>query len=107
MSKHTPGPWRFHRAGVSAGYGLHGTYICDLVTSPREYDDYYDSSKEGIRKANGALIAAAPDMLEALKVTRAKVASLGPDGACGPVYTRYQDWLSLINAAIAKAEGLS
>lgn len=50
------------------------------------------------------LIAAAPDLLEALRITRGNVASLGPAGALEP-YAPYRVWLAMIDDAIAKATG--
>ena len=55
-------------------------------------------------EANVRLIAAAPDLLEALQITRGNIASLGPAGALTP-YTSYQEWLAMVDAAIAKALG--
>lgn len=54
--------------------------------------------------ANARLIAAAPDLLEALQITRGNIASLGPSGALTP-YTPYQEWLAMVDAVIAKATG--
>ena len=58
MSKHTPGPWtadRTHDDVVMVDAGS-GSAICDV------YGDY-----SGEREANAALIAAAPEMLAALR----------------------------------------
>lgn len=55
-------------------------------------------------EAEARLMAAAPELLEALKITRGNIASLGPAGALTP-YTSYQEWLAMVDAAIAKATG--
>ncbi|CAB4122389.1 hypothetical protein UFOVP37_8 [uncultured Caudovirales phage] len=65
MSKHTPGPWampdsgqgRISKVGANGGWdGLIATADCG---------DYARSRSEGL--ANARLIAAAPELLEALK----------------------------------------
>ncbi len=65
MSKHTPGPWampdsgqgRISKVGANGGWdGLIATADCG---------DYARSRDEGL--ANARLIAAAPDLLEALR----------------------------------------
>lgn len=43
-------------------------------------------------------------MLEILRTSRGNVASLGPAGALGPVYTPYRVWLAELDSAIALAE---
>jgi hypothetical protein len=52
-----------------------------------------------IAEAKHTLIAAAPEMLEALKISRGNVASLN---AAHPAI--WGEWLKMIDAAIAKAE---
>lgn len=47
-----------------------------------------------------ALIA---ELLRAVRISRGNVASLGPAGALGPVYAPYEQWLAMLDAAIAKA----
>lgn len=56
---------------------------------------------------DAATIAAAPEMLKMLRITRANVASLGPAGGLAdlPVYACYRVWLEHLDAVIAKAEG--
>lgn len=59
MSKHTPGPWEIDEANpemVTAGE----YYICDCD------GDFYQDLEQSEYEANACLIAAAPDMLEAL-----------------------------------------
>lgn len=65
MNEYTPGPWSIGNANIKdeAEVGIHGPgeyglIICDLQS------DGYD---EKTQKANAALIAAAPDLLEALE----------------------------------------
>ena len=92
MSAHTPGPWQYlpgdedeETCGLIVGKTA---WVCDFVSDPIE--------------ANARLIAAAPDLLEALK-EMVEIAELTigwfstPPNANGP--------LIQARAAIAKAEG--
>ena len=115
MSKHTPGPWamtdypehvritiaapwsRRVRAETSDTFGSYlGAHICEL-----EYTSTGVATREQAR-ANAALIAAAPALLDAL---RAIVEEAGPmfglDDRPGSVNTMSR----LARAAIAAAEG--
>ena len=56
-----------------------------------------------VNDANAALIAAAPDLLAALKTTEQSLSGLGWDSATYPGGT--QPLLAAIRAAILKAEG--
>jgi hypothetical protein len=76
MSKHTPGPWTFD-IGVK-GYHVYDAELCTVCTA-RE-------------KQTARLIAAAPDLLAALKEI-SRCAAI-PD-----------EWLVPVRAAIQKAEG--
>lgn len=57
MSKHTPGPWQVVSGGISVD-GADGSLICSMTEykkpTPRQ-------------QANARLIAAAPELLEAVK----------------------------------------
>lgn len=85
MSKHTPGQWRNHGSHVYAGQkwivGCNSPYVSD-----REAE------------ANARLIAAAPEMLEALKSVIADLELLGKITGETP------DTYGQINSAILKAE---
>lgn len=50
---------------------------------------------------NAEKIAAVDGLVNALQVSRANVASLGPAGALAHVFTPYRDWLAAIDAALA------
>lgn len=89
-NKHTPGPWHVgkdHEAGISKGYfvGGGGCVRANMV------------GPAGNQEANARLIAAAPDILEAL---RQMVANAEADGKT------YRSCYTQAVAAIAKAEGL-
>lgn len=110
MSRHTPGPWRIgnHRGfnadhiqavrdpdeekSICNVYGiyLHST-VGDVANEPR--------CAEGL--ANARLIAAAPDLLAALKQVRGKIDKEIRRG--GGIFADAE--LRYIDAAIAKAEG--
>ena len=83
MSKHTPGPWTFvHEGGIDGGYFIDAKE--DVVVLPRGR----------LNEADARLIAAAPDLLAALKA----------------VMEAAEKWSPAIDqgrAAIAKAEGTS
>lgn len=99
-AKHTPGPWKFETVRTSCG-------LCHTVgpfPSPKSwrqdkpshacvYDDYPPDGGSPELVANARLMAAAPDMLAALKAVRAHM----PD---------YPDtiWQN-VDEAIARAEG--
>ena len=97
MNKHTPGPWRLNENNnwktnpfsvTVRKFGVHGTTIANIPTRmtvpPQE------------QQANARLIAAAPDLLEALQTL--------PQG---PLYTddEINLWVEKASAAIDKATG--
>jgi hypothetical protein len=89
-TKHTPGPWR--AKGVNFGY----TH-CDVLGCPHPIDggDYAPICRADTPE-NARLIAAAPELLEALEAIKA-------DWAQG--YGASLKTEALIDAAIAKAKG--
>ena len=95
MGGHTPGPWAvtpdsFVMAGSRPSIG-----VARIITHAQEF------------VANARLIAAAPDLLEALK----RMGYQGRDGWCfccdidGEESARHQGSCKIARAAIAKAEG--
>ena len=60
MSKHTPGPWTYHICRDTSTARIEAKGGCEVVGSTVGY-----SSEEC--EANAKLIAAAPDLLEALE----------------------------------------
>lgn len=95
-TKHTPGPWRVDtgqlvNCGPTSRYlyvSAHGKSLCNFL-----HDHPSDSDV-----ANFNLIAAAPELLEALKDARRYVADYACDNPNHPT-------LAKVDAAIAKAEG--
>jgi len=112
--QHTPGPWWVERrvgdaSQVNARHRGEGSSYC--VASINHWEGDAD-------RANARLIAAAPDLLEALKrLARAYVSTMesGRDrivslgGDCDPVdvMERGDPYLRIAREAIAKAEGRS
>lgn len=92
MSKHTSGPWRTHLTD--------DTLVIDAVGVPVATMDgnYIDGSHSNI-EANARLIAAAPDLLEALE----KILVSDREGY--PNCNLFSDDLARAKAAIAKAKG--
>lgn len=91
MSKHTPGPWRIVNSPRSSSLEVYAgdTAICEL----------WRRADRAAEHATAKLIAAAPDLLAALK---ALMPILDNDG---PLVAAYADIGPLVRAAIAKAEG--
>jgi len=95
MSKSTPGPWQIwpgNISSVSVRGGPNAFAVCACRLKGPDGRTTGDTIREG--KADARLIAAAPDMLEALRVI-----ALHP----------YSDpaLIKIARAAIAKAEGVS
>jgi hypothetical protein len=109
MSGHTPGPWK------ACGCGKCGQVSCsDHPVCKVERGDWGDSAEmvyghipieEG--DANARLIAAAPDLLEALKCVEWVMSGSGPRfcSDCGHDRSRGHAKGCSVAAAIAKAEG--
>lgn len=101
-TRHTPGPWRVGRT--------HGAVVTDVehpgVWSDEENKQGYGGFLvcESVRsQANANLIAAAPDLLAALKKTRTQAYGAIVASGSDPEYAAIA--VSDADAAIAKAEG--
>jgi len=101
---HTPGPWGFDvikdEAGIPDEYVVYGNHPSDLD----EIADIKYSEVEGRQRANAALIAAAPELLEALKVAREWMGSDAPKYQNGAHVLK--DAQKLVDRVISKAEGV-
>jgi len=99
MSKHTPGPWStccLDRCPHHVYGSNHDEVICDLLHNEPNcygYDKYSGIVTIDQRQANARLIAAAPDLLEALE-------NLENDDNSIPSHA----W-DMMQSAIAKAKG--
>ena len=96
-SKHTAGPWVASRFGFQVLTGDSWSVICTLKNGA-EWEDrrgkYVPNYEWQNQEANARLIAAAPEMLAALKKARVAIATHSPDPT---------EPLEEIDAAIAKA----
>lgn len=94
---HTPGPWRWEHVSCYHNLvGADGTTVCDDGSACSEYPPTID-----VNGPNARLIAAAPEMLQALKALishPAVLAVLAPRESLGSL-------LALAEGAIRKAEG--
>lgn len=99
MAKHTPGPWVVEEnSSPPLIWGNDYEKPVAEVELHRSYADYVD----GEAQANARLIAAAPDMLEALENLVAKYNAM-QDGNIGAQLTNGDFFAA--RAAIAKAKG--
>ncbi len=97
MSKHTPGPWKYSTEPQPNGcpiIGAQGLMIAMLAHTVKQAD------QRETALANARLIAAAPELLEALRV-----AALALAHATETVPVVYDDDYNRVSAAIAKAVG--
>lgn len=105
MSKHTPGPWKIDGPkAMNIQCNIHRVINDDRFPAAfvPAWDQPAPGEEDGTEeaRANARLIAAAPDLLEALKALRDAVeASKKMNGR------EYIDLGIQVNAAIAKAEG--
>jgi len=97
-NKHTPGPWKANEFGgivyINASFK---NYSHCIATVHDLCDGKNNDELKAHKPANINIIAAAPDMYEALKVAREMISALTPDFV--------SHGLTLIEQAIAKAEG--
>lgn len=94
MNKHTPGPWEMRRDGYVYSVAT-GERVCSPHSTLPDSKKVSDQLKN--LKQNARLIAAAPDLLEALK-------RMVLDGNCSDKNYRALA-LEQARTAIAKAEG--
>jgi len=110
MSKHTPGPWTYnilpfksyHRVPEISIYNADGQEFIR-----QSYDTYSDQAM--LSEGDACLIAAAPDMLEALEYTRSTMSDVCTLNGCTCKEYGWQHddpkAIAMIDAAIAKAKG--
>ncbi len=109
MSAHTPGPWSYEvRMSNGNGWSEPRQFveICAAGAMVAWYDttsvEFPDSATN---EANARLIAAAPDLLHALKVLYAEYKQLADSGDAGSRRLEEQEEGQITLAAIAKATG--
>ncbi len=114
MSTHTPGPWQLHKSDDTLVIGSDCREVAEacgdyteeaerpVLQRLVEYLDHHGRRME----ANARLIAAAPDLLSALKDARESIEALANMVSDATQFRQdVSDDLARINAAIAKAEG--
>lgn len=95
MSKHTPGPWIYDEAASEIGAETDNGAMTTIATMTDWFPEYYQE-----RYANARLIAAAPDLLEALQEIAAP-ACMAMNSA-----DRVEAFRDIARAAISKATGI-
>lgn len=107
MSAHTPGPWEAGRPGHGSIYAAYSNDATGSIIAMCQHDLVVRSHGEMV--ANAHLIAAAPDLLEAVKAF-----ILADNGSLNgkPIawseerlQAAYQIAKDALNAALAKAKG--
>ena len=102
MSNHTPGPWAVDR-DPRPRMSWNNHIVSEKDPDQRICFMTHDGTKENERgQANASLVAAAPDLLHALKELMAAV-----KGEPAMNNHKYDGVGIVVNAAIAKAEGRS
>jgi hypothetical protein len=104
--KHTPGPWRWANPGEELGgyntelstlFGPDEIVVCNFGDS----ETYYPTEGEEPREADKMLIAAAPDLLDALEWAMDRIGYSKRTES----NSTYCDQVDKARAAIAKAKG--
>ena len=105
-TKHTPGPWKYNH-GLTYFRKAHRLIKTELVVGAKGewvaavINDYEDGTPVKVQQANARLMAAAPELLEALEAVEAWWFNGETDANVHmPHHVE-----SMIRAAIAKAKG--
>ena len=100
---HTPAPWQIEWNAAQGGEGHYITDSKDMVELSRIAAVLFHDDADGETRANARLIAAAPQLLEALQTTAANLRSW--KAANGGGIKTFDSRLEVVEEAIAKAEG--
>ena len=98
MSKHTPGPWKLGSVQKTVAWQIEsngGEHVCELDANE---PDYFGPQHND---ANAVLIAAAPEMLDALELAKKELARV----YIGANRQVRQETFNTIQQAINKASG--
>jgi len=102
MTKHTPAPWTYHISdNCQSEFEIHGD-CCQIGTVER-WDGDDDEEVMAEAEANAQLIAAAPELFDAL---RELVARDRAEAAASGFEDTEMTWLEDARRAIAKATGV-
>ena len=106
-SKHTPGPWNVYRKSDAAPNDL--PWVAATGNRVLAFVAYESILKDDLARAdaNARLIAAAPDLLETLKLFVSEYVELVESGDAGFWDAETEEKVKQARAAIAKAEGRS
>lgn len=98
MNKHTPGPWTRFANSIKSRKA-----DCVVVRLPALTDCFGDETPEQIARwdADAYLIAAAPELLEALEQVLGIIAMSDRDGGCTITHEMQASWEKLL----AKSKG--
>lgn len=114
MSKHTPGPWRVEiekekRFDSRTGEPTHGLTWHKIKDGELSVTCFVETGLglSDAEKSNIRLIAAAPEMLEALEVVKECLASIDVDVMGRSCRQEFEKAEAYIDDAIAKARGES
>ena len=99
QSQHTPGPWV-----VTDAPDAYGNAVFSVMTVD-EYSYIYRGLASAYGEANANLIAAAPDMLEALEGISVQLAAMDWENSANWNATCRENAFLLIDNAITKAKG--
>ena len=94
---HTPAPWHFKKLAMHDG-----GHVVMFTAQNGQRTHRLDCAGE-FKEADARLIAAAPQLLEALQTTAANLRSW--KAANGGGIKTFDSWLEVVEEAIAKAEG--
>ena len=100
---HTPAPWLIEWNVAQGGEGHYITDSKDMAELSRIAAVLFHDDADGETRANARLIAAAPQLLDALQTTAANLRSW--KAANGDGITTFDSWLEVVEEAIAKANG--
>ena len=100
---HTPTPWLIEWNAAQGGEGHYIKDSQDTGELSRIAAVLFHDDTDGETRANARLIAAAPQLLEALQTTAANLRSW--KAANGGGIKTFDSWLEVVEEAIAKAEG--
>ena len=104
-TQHTPGPWELSNDHKPSPYVIRQVGRFGGLASVKFHGFNKTERAREEQTANARLIAAAPDLLEALKVTAWSLLKYQPPRAPKDPGTDASHALSIASAAIAKAEG--
>lgn len=93
-SKFTPGPWHVGDGNETIVYDANRWAIASATTFHRKHED-------GSSEANAKLIAAAPELLEALEALKREI--ILSDVNMDYIDSHFKPWLDKARAAIHKA----